>query len=120
MCPVPRIVEVHTRWRRRDTADDRNHRCRRNEMQIRGGGKGGGGREDTSELHFKMLRVSKSTVPSILATISLSPSIFLFSASLFSTSTREHVFFYNINIDDETDYFAVSLNKKYLKKIFRY
>lgn len=51
---------------------------------------------------------------------SLSPSIFLFSVSLFSTSTREHVFFYNINIDDETDYFAVSLNKKYLKKIFRY
>lgn len=51
---------------------------------------------------------------------SLSLPIFLFSASLFSTSTREHVFFYNINIDDETDYFAVSLNKKYLKKIFRY
>lgn len=88
---VPRIVEVHTRgWRRRDTAADRNHRCRRNEMQIRGGGGGG---EDTSELHFKMLRVSKSTVPSILATISLSLSLFFFFPPHFFQHLHASTFF---------------------------
>lgn len=47
-------------------------------MQIWGGGGEGGEAEDTSELHFKMLRVWKSTVPSILATISLYFCLFPF------------------------------------------
>lgn len=47
-------------------------------MQIWGGGGEGGEAEDTSELHFKMLRVWKSTIPSILATISLYFCLFPF------------------------------------------
>lgn len=86
-------------------------------MQIWGGGGEGGEAEDTSELHFKMLRVWKSTVPSILATISLSlfSSLSFFLSHFFQHLSiyllRARTFFsrfYNINIDDETDYFAVS------------
>lgn len=72
------IVEVHTLAKTGHGRLDRNHRCRRNEMQIWGGGGEGGEAEDTSELHFKMLRVWKSTVPSILATISLYFCLFPF------------------------------------------
>lgn len=111
------IVEVHTLAKTGHGRLDRNHRCRRNEMQIWGGGGEGGEAEDTSELHFKMLRVWKSTVPSILATISLSlfSSLSFFLSHFFQHLSiyllRARTFFsrfYNINIDDETDYFAVS------------
>lgn len=106
------IVEVHTLAKTGHGRLDRNHRCRRNEMQIWGGGGEGGEAEDTSELHFKMLRVWKSTVPSILATISLYFCLFPFFCltffNIYLSTYYVRARFYNINIDDETDYFVVS------------
>ena len=94
------------------TAADRNHRFDERNANTR---------EDTSVLHLKMLRVWKSVVPSIRASLSLSLSLsFSFVLCVLrvylcldeNRAFRDSLL--NINVDDEPA--VLSRHEKYLKK----